>query len=137
MTKLLGLDIGEKRIGVAISQDSLAATYGVVSSANLPQAIRELSRILREESIEKIVIGLPKSRNNLRASIQADKIQKIGFELAKNLNREVIFVDETLTSKEAERKIADSKLNPRSLRFKEEIDKLSAKLILEQYLQND
>lgn len=133
MNKLLGLDIGDKRIGVAISEDHLAASYGVVQNDDLPKAISEIGRILRAERIEKIVVGIPKNKD----TFQADKIHKFALELAKNLNVEIVYVDETLTSKEAERRIKDLRLNPKTKDYREKIDKLSAQLLLEQFLKDD
>jgi len=130
MIKFLGLDIGTKRIGVAISENGLVASWGVVANLNLAQAIFEIAQICRTQGIQKIVIGIPKAKD----SLQADKIHKFALEIKKNLNLEIAFVDETLTSREAERKLKDLKLDPRSKRYKEEVDRLSAKFILEQYL---
>jgi putative Holliday junction resolvase len=128
--KILGLDVGQRRIGVAKASDGTVASFGIVESANLSEAIQKIGQICRQEQIEKIVVGLPRYRHTL----QADKIHKFALELAKNLAMAVEFVDETLTSKEAERLLAESGLNPKSKKFKEEVDKLSAKMILEQYL---
>lgn len=133
MKKILGLDFGQKRIGVAISENNLITSYGVVSNDNLEEAIHEIGKICHGENISKIIIGLPKSKSN----IQADKVHKFAIELAKNLNLEIDFVDETLTSKEAERQLESSNLNPREKRYKEEVDKLAAKYILEQYLSEE
>lgn len=130
MTKILGLDVGERRIGVALSEDKIIAPFGVVDNTNLDEAMSEIGKICRKENILKIIIGIPKSQDN----VQADKIYKFALTLAQNLNLEVDFVDESLTSKEAERKLENSNLDPKSREFKEEVDKLSAQYILEQYI---
>lgn len=132
MSKFLGLDIGQKRIGVAIAEKNIIVSLSVVDNTNLAEAIRQIGKICRDENIEKIIIGIPKSQD----TVQADKIYKFAFTLAKNLNLDVAFVDETLTSKEAERELKNQNLDPTSKRYKEEVDKLSAKYILEQYLQS-
>lgn len=130
MAKILSLDIGQKRIGVAIAEGKVVAPYGVVASANLLPAVREILTICRKEDVAKIIIGLPKSKNNF----EIDKIHKFAIELTKNSNLEIIYVDETLTSKEAERMLKNQKIDPISPQYKQEIDKLAAKMILEQYL---
>lgn len=130
MRKILGLDIGEKRIGVAIATGKIIQSFGVIENRGLAQAVNEISRVAREEKIEKIVIGIPKNVN----TFQQDKIHKFSLELAKNLNLPILHVDETLTSKEAERILTSQKLDPRSQEYKQEVDRLAAKLILEQYL---
>ncbi|KKQ18044.1 MAG: hypothetical protein US31_C0011G0026 [Berkelbacteria bacterium GW2011_GWA1_36_9] len=130
MTKILGLDIGEKRIGVAIAHEKTVASFGIIENNNLDEAMSEIGKICRQENISKIIIGIPKFQDN----VQADKIYKFALMLAQNLNLSVDFVDETLTSKEAERELEGSNLNPKTKEFKEEVDKLSAKYILEQYI---
>lgn len=131
MSKLLGLDIGNKRIGVAISEDHLAAAYGVIKNEDLGKVINEIGRIIRAEKIAKIIIGIPKNKD----TFQADKIHKFAIELTKSLNIEIIYVDETLSSKEAERRIKDLKIDPKTIEYREKIDKLSAQMLLEQYLK--
>lgn len=126
--KLLGLDVGQKRIGVALSEDKIVSTYSIIAAENLENAIAEVSRIVRAENIDKIIIGIPKNNNTL----QADKIHLFAMELTKILSVQVEYVDESFTSVEAERTI--QKLDPKSSKYKEEVDKISAKLILEQYL---
>lgn len=128
--KILGLDIGQRRIGVAVSDGKICSPYGVIEIADLAQPISEISRIVREENIEKIIIGIPKSQDTL----QADKIHKLAIEIAKNLSLPIEYVDESFSTKEAERTLAGSNLDPESLDYKQEIDKISAKLILEQFL---
>jgi len=128
--RILGLDIGQKRIGMAIGEGKIIASSGIIENKNLADSIREIGQICRLQRIEKIVVGLPKHHN----SLQADKIRKFALELAKNLAVQVDFVDETLTSKEAERILAKTGLDPKSKKYKEEVDKLAAKMILEQHL---
>lgn len=128
--KTLGLDVGQKRIGLAIGEGKIVASSGVIENKNLADSIREIGQICRQQRIERIVVGLPKHQN----SLQADKIRKFALELAKNLAIEVDFIDEALTSKEAERLLAETGLDPKSKKYKEEVDKLAAKMILEQYV---
>jgi putative Holliday junction resolvase len=131
--KILGLDMGQKRIGMALAAEGIIASLGILENKNLSETIQTIGQISREEKIEKIIVGLPRYHNTL----QADKIRKFALELAKNLAIAVDFIDETLTSKEAERMLAESGINPKSKKFKEEVDKLSAKMILEQYLNSE
>ena len=133
MNKLLGLDMGDIRIGVAISEDHLAAPYGIIKNEDLGQVINEIGRILRAEKISKIIIGIPKNKD----TFQADKIHKFALELTKNFNIEIEYVDETLSSREAERRIKDLKIGPKTIEYREKIDKLSAQMLLEQYLKEN
>lgn len=128
--KILGLDIGQRRIGAAISDGRIVSPYGVIEASLLEKTIAEINRIIREENVELIVIGIPPNKDTL----EADKIHKLAIELAKMTSLPIEYEDETLTSKEAERILAGSGLDVKSEKYKQELDKLSAKLILEQYL---
>ncbi|MGA2666851.1 MAG: Holliday junction resolvase RuvX [Patescibacteria group bacterium] len=129
MKKFLGLDIGEKRIGVALAENSLVSAYGTLDNSNYQTAVLEIAKICHAEQITKIIVGIPKNDD----TFEMDKIRSFAMELAKNIHLPIVYIDETLTSKEAERLLKNTKLNPRSKKYKEEIDKISAKLILEQY----
>lgn len=132
MNKILGLDIGDKRIGVALADKDMVVPWGIIDNSNLNQAVGEIIKICRSQEVKKIVIGMPKFQKTL----QADKIHKFAIELTKNLNLEITYVDETLTSHEAERQLGNTKLKPATARYKKEIDKISAQLILKQYLSS-
>ena len=130
MRNILALDIGQRRIGLAIAKENIISTYGIVENTDLTKTIAEINRIVREQGIEQIVIGIPKNKD----TFEADKIHKFALELAKTANLPIEYVDETLTSKEAERQLLNSGLDPKSEKYKQEIDKISAQLILEQHL---
>lgn len=130
--KILGLDIGERRIGVAIAREDIISSRDGITYANPEQAIQAIGKICRLEEIEKIIVGIPKNEN----TFQEDMIRKFAMELAKNFHVPINFVDETLTSKEAERILGPSRLKPQSQKYKGEIDKISARLILEQYINS-
>jgi len=130
MSKLLGLDIGQKRIGVALAEGKIATTFGIIKNTGLKEAIQQIGEICRQEQIEKIIIGIPKNQD----TFQADQIHKFALELTKSLSIEIDYIDETLTSKEASRILEKVKIDPRSEKYRREVDKLSAKLILESYL---
>lgn len=132
MKKILGLDVGDARIGVAIAEKKLVAPYGVIDNANLQEAINEIGKICRTEQVDKIVVGLPKNKD----TYQLDKVHLFAHELSKNLQIPINFVDETLTSKEAER-ILEKNKGQKTQKYKEEIDKIAAQLILEQYLEKN
>lgn len=130
MNKILGLDIGQKRIGVAITEGKIVAPYGLIENSSLEETITDIGKICRKENIHKVIIGLPQSKK----TSQADQIFEFAQKLKQHLNIEIDFVDETLTSVEAQRILEKEHLDPKSQRYKEKIDKLAATYILEQYL---
>ncbi len=130
MNNILCLDIGQKRIGCACKKDNVIIGLPVIYNFDNIKTITQIGQVCREHAIEKIIIGLPKNKNTL----QTDKIHTFAMEIAKKLNLPIDYVDESFTSKEAERILQNSNLDEKSEKYKEEVDTISAKLILEQYL---
>lgn len=130
LAKILGLDLGLKRIGAAIVDGETIISLDTIESPNREDAISQILKICREEQVERIVLGLSKNESGEAE----DMVRSFALELNKIVDLPIEFVDETLTSKEAERILKDLKIDPRSKKYKQEIDRISAKLILEQYL---
>ncbi len=128
--KILGLDIGEKRIGVAISDrdEKLSAPYGIiVNDCNFKTNIE---KIIDEFHIKKIVIGMPYT---LKGDLGSQARKVIGF-VKENINFENVdidYFDERFTSSIPEYSIKKSN------RKKNDIDKLSAAIILQDYLEKN
>lgn len=127
--KILSIDFGKSRIGLAVADGKVVASLEVIKK-DQKTALKEIAAICRAENIEKIVLGLPLGNQQ-----SEDMMRSFAMDLHQATELPVDFTDETLTSKEAERVLKDLKINPRSEKFKQEIDRISAKLILEQYLK--
>lgn len=130
MYKVMALDIGTKRIGIALSDYLLMIANGhsYVSREPEEKAIEEISRIAKENNVKKIVIGLPLNMDNSEG-FQAENCK----EFAKKIkNYEIIFEDERLTSEAAEENLRNKKIDFR--KDKSLVDIESACIILEQYL---
>ncbi len=133
--RILGLDYGEKRIGLAVS-DELGIT-----AQGLPTLIRRtkkhdleiLSRWIQDYSIEKIVIGYP-VRLDGSEGIQCEKVNRFASLLEKTFLLPVMKWPETLSTKEAEEILISSGV--RWQKRKEKVDQLAACLILQSYLDN-
>ncbi len=129
---VLGLDVGEKRIGVAISQSGLVAReWGVIErTAGDQKTIGELAKIVAEVQAQKIVVGLPTNRAG-GLTDQAKTIKDFAGHLKKAFSLPIEFEDETGSSQLAEELL----LKTRQKKFaKKEIDQLAARIILEQHL---
>jgi putative Holliday junction resolvase len=96
---------------------------------NREEAINKISEICRKFGIDRIVIGMPLGNDN-----SEDVVRSFALELNKTVVLPIEYEDESLTSKEAERILKEKKIDPRSENYKQEVDRLSAKMILEQYL---
>lgn len=135
MARILALDIGEKRIGLALSdpQDSLAFPFGTIEPQK-EEPISEIKKICQENDVFKIVIGLPLTMRGEEGE-EAKKVKKFAQRLASRLSLEIIFEDERLTSQLVEKLLITegaSRKRRKSLK-----DTLAAKFILQGYLDKE
>ena len=131
---ILGLDIGDKRTGVAISNDvsSICTPLNYIPSQDINYFLENLSILIIENKINKLIIGLPKllsGKEGERAKYSRYISKKIK---EKNKNLEIVLWDERLTSKQAEKYLIESGVEKNKM--KEKIDSASAVIILESYI---
>ena len=131
--RVLGLDYGSKRIGVAICDELGMTARGLatITRKNRQHDLEEIARFIKTYAVEKIVIGYPIKLDGTEG-VQCNKINKFVLLLEETFSLPVIKWDETLTTKEAEEIL--TLFNVRRERRKTEIDKLAAALILQGYL---
>jgi len=131
----LGLDIGQKRIGVAGCDGTglIATGLTTISRTSRSQVVAGLRELVAERQVQVLVIGLPYTMKGALGK-QAQQVQKFARGLAEDLQLPVEYVDERLTSVEAEQLLMDQKLSPS--RHKELIDRKAACLILQQWLDD-
>ena len=126
---ILGLDLGEKRIGVAVNlTEKFVQAKEIIEYNNFDEVIDDLKQTIINYQIEKIVVGLPRSFSG-EENQQSKKIRKMANLIAVKLNKKIIFVNEILSTK-----IAAQNLSKKNQRNK--LDSESAKIILETYLEN-
>jgi putative Holliday junction resolvase len=125
--RILGVDHGTKRIGLAISDETgtIAQSVGYVS------AIADLLRIATEQTAGKIVVGVPR-RLDGTASQQTERTLAFIESLRRATSLPVVPWDERLTSKQAERALLEGNVRRKDRR--EKIDQLAAQLMLQSYL---
>ena len=130
MYKVMALDIGTKRIGIALSDYLLMLANGHSYIQREPEnlAVDQIYKIAKENNVKKIVVGIPLNMDDTFGS-QAQNCK----DFAGKLNGyEIIFEDERLTSSEAEENLRSRKIDFR--KDKGLVDIESACIILEQYL---
>ena len=133
--RILGLDYGEKRIGVAVC-DELGLT-----AQGLPTIIRKnkkhdwnvLDNLVKNYKVDKIVIGYPVKMDGSEG-VQCEKVNRFSVLLEKTFDLPVIKWPETLSTKEAEEILIDSGIKWE--KRKKMVDKLAACLILQSYLDS-
>ena len=134
--RVMGLDVGSKTVGVAIS-DPLGFTAQGVEIIKINEEAKEfgfdrLGELVKEYQVDKFVVGLPKNMNNTEGPrVEASKYY--GDKIKEIFNLPVDYQDERLTTVQAERMLVEQADVSRDKR-KKVIDKLAAQLILQNYL---
>jgi putative holliday junction resolvase len=130
---VLGLDIGKKRIGVAgCDRLGLFATgLTTIERTSLAQVIEELRAIVADRQVEQLVVGMPYQMDGTIGA-QAKNTQKTAKAIGKALGLPIEFMDERLTSYEAEEQLKAEQISPS--RNKGLIDRKAAAIILQQWL---
>jgi putative Holliday junction resolvase len=131
----MGLDVGEKTIGIALS-DELGLTaqpYQTLKRKGEERDLRAIRVLLEERGISRVVVGLPK---NMDGSIgrQARRVAAFAAKVEKVLAIPVVYWDERLSTAAAERVLIDADMS--RARRKKHVDKLAAALILQGYLDS-
>lgn len=131
--RILGLDIGERRIGLAISDGTQTIARGLetIRLERLHDVINRIKDIITEHKVEEVIVGLPL---NMNGSIgpQAKKAVDFADKLKKNLPVAVSTFDERLTTKQGEAILLQADMSRRKRKLK--IDRVAAQIMLQSYL---
>ena len=131
--RVIALDVGEKRIGVAAS-DPLGRTAQPLETIKRDERfVERLLELIAELGAERLVVGLPLSLDGTESS-QAGAVRRFAEEIQARLNIPVTFVDERLSSREANSYIAEGGRRPG--RERGATDRVAAALILRLYLDS-
>jgi len=133
--KILGLDVGSKTIGVAVSDELGIIAQGVTTlkRKGLNHDITQLLKVIEEQRAEKVVMGLPKNMNGSLGP-SAKMVLTLLEELEKSVDIPVITWDERLSTVAAERTLLEADMSRK--KRKKVIDKVAALIILQGYLDN-
>src|SRR2546422_10484319 len=133
--RVMALDVGDKTIGVAISDALLltAQPRPTVRRKDLKSDLEILRHLAEENEVHEIVVGQPLHMNG-KESPQSQKVARFAEQLHKVLDLPIVFWDERLTSFEAEQHLEEMGLNWRQRR--EHGDKIAAMIILQNYLDS-
>jgi len=131
--RLLGVDFGKRRMGIAISDPMRIVARGMetISYYSLDQLWQKFAKIFASHNIERVIIGSPINLNGSESAISAD-VQEFANQLQEQLQVPVEFWDERFTSKTAQEILHQMGKSPSKNRGK--IDKIAAVLILQGYL---
>jgi len=131
--RILGLDIGSKRIGIAISdaEGSIAFPSGKIDRQGRKKDLEALRALVVERGVERVVVGLPKHLDG-REGVEARAAREFAADLSRVTGLPVDTFDERLTTVEAERILRAS--GRRGRKQREVIDSVAASIILGTYL---
>lgn len=138
--KYLALDLGSKRVGVAVGSEIASELPAVEAPKDVnfynksDVLVEKLREIIKSEAVDELVVGLPINELGLETEESA-KIKKLCAVLEKELNIGINFVDETLTSFVAEELLKEQGVDRQEIQRRK--DSLAAVLILEQFLGED
>jgi putative Holliday junction resolvase len=133
--RVLALDVGNKRVGVAISDPTqfLARSLTVIQRGSPRDDFAAVSRLVEEHEVEKVVVGYPRSLDGTVGE-QAEKVGRYAEGLAKALDVPVILWDERFSTVSAERLMREAGVRGRKRR--ERVDAVAAAVILQNYLDS-
>lgn len=134
MERLMGLDVGDKTIGVAVSDLLMITAQSVttIKRTNFKNDINELKKLINEYQVTKIVLGIPKMLDGT-IGIQGEKVLNFLEKMKRYIDLPVELEDERFTTTISERMLIEADV--RRKKRKEVIDKLAAAQILSSYMQ--
>ncbi len=137
--RIMGLDYGEKTIGVSISDPFGLIAQGLETihrehDTNLKPSLQRLEQIIKEYNIIKIVLGFPKNMNNTEGP-RCEKTVQFKEKLEKRFNLPIYLLDERLSTVGASRSLLEADLSRE--KRKKVIDKMAAVYILQGYLDRN
>lgn len=129
----LGLDVGQKRVGVARSDELnlMAHPVGFIKRISDEKVVCEVSKFTREFQVEKIVVGLPKTMKGEVGKMAEEVLAFIDF-LRKEISLPIVTWDERLTTVQAERAMIEQDISRAKRKVKR--DAIAAEIMLQSYL---
>jgi putative holliday junction resolvase len=134
MGRILAIDYGTKRTGLAIT-DPLRIIATALDMVETPKLMDYLKKYFQAEEVEKVIIGLPKRLNNTDSEI-APEVRKFVEKFKTTFPEKPIqTVDERFTSSMAQQAMIDGGMKKKDRQVKGNVDKISAVIILQSYMQ--
>jgi len=135
LKRILGIDYGEVRVGLSLSDltQTIAKPFKTIMYKNTDNLLNQLKEIIIENEVEKLVVGIPYNMKG-EDTKQTLKVKEFISFLESNLSYNVELIDERLSSIEAEKTM--HKMNIKTGHNKSDIDKIAASVILQEYLDS-
>jgi putative Holliday junction resolvase len=133
--RILAIDFGLKRIGLALSDPLLTFSYPFKTILNDNSLWQNLKSIIEEKNVKKIILGYP-LRNNGEKTDVTDSVLDFKNKLENKFSLEIVLWDESFTSEMAKQAVIQSVTKKSKRRDKGLIDRNSASIILQEYLDD-
>lgn len=134
MGRIMGLDIGSKRIGIALSDRMYITAQGLESYTRQEERdVDYIADLVLKYDVERIVCGLPLHMNG-DEGLSAEMVRAFAAKLEEKISVPICFCDERLTTMQAERMLIDADVSRKKRR--QVVDKMAAVLILQSYLES-
>ncbi len=130
--RILALDVGDKRIGLAISDPLGTIAQPFMTIQNNSTCLENIARIVREKEIGEIVVGLPINMNGTPGP-RAQEVREFARRVTEAIDIAVVFIDERLTTVEAEKLMISADVSREKRKLT--IDSVAAAIILEKRLR--
>ena len=131
--RILSIDYGERRIGIAITDPLKIIALPLTSLANDKNLWRSIKNIFDDYYISEIVLGYPLKENGEKSKLTG-LVEKFKIELEKITDAKIVFLDERYTSKIASQRILESVKSKKKRQEKKRIDEQAALILLQDYL---
>ena len=136
--RTLAVDLGSRRVGLALSDEGgrFATPYEVVQVTSAAQAADAVAKVIEKEGVERVVVGLPLNMDDT-VGPQARQALEWGWSLEARCGKPVVFVDERLSSFDAEQQLIERKRGGERItrqRKKEQLDAIAAATFLQAFL---
>ena len=131
--RILGIDYGNRRIGLAISDplNIFAKPFHTIDKNIKPKFLNEIYEVIENMNIEKVVVGLPLNMKGIDSE-QTKIVRKFVQILKKKINIPIVFQDERLSSKSAKEYLIMQNISPS--KNKKSVDSVAASIILQEFL---
>lgn len=133
MSRILGIDFGTRRIGLALSDPTgtLASPLPFLENTGLPEVAVKIKELVQGHGIQTVVVGMPRNMDGTYGPA-AQKVREFIAQIQPHLSAKIISLDERLTTAQASRDLSQMGLSQKELRKK--VDSSSACLMVQQFL---
>lgn len=133
--RILGIDYGTKRIGVAISDPLGIIAQGVTTLGNDGSLVERLATVIRQRGVMRVVVGMPYSEDGGKGA-KAREVDRFVDRLKQELAIEVDTWDESLSSVDAQRALIAGGMKRKKRQQKHRLDEMAARVMLQGYLDS-